>query len=322
MILLWRITTRCNFACAFCAYDRRLGGTRHSVDPAEVERVALLAGELAARSGERLLLSWLGGEPLLWPPLLDLSDRLARHPGIALSLTGNGTRLGDPAVRQRLLQSFAELTLSLDGPEALHDALRGAPGSFARVRAAIAALVTERRARGASFKLRVNAVVMRETLPHFADLCLMLADWGVDEITFNQLGGRDRPEFFPHQRLSSADAARLAALVPQLKAQLGAQGVRLCASPDYLARIDASSRGEALPVPDCGLGKQFLFVDELGRIAPCSFTPADYGIAVSTIRTPGDLAALPARFRAARSSAPAADCADCPSTQHFGKFAA
>ena len=72
MILLWRVTTRCNYSCGFCAYDRQLTIPRLSIDPAEAERVALLAAEVARDRGEDLLLSWLGGEPLLWPPFADV----------------------------------------------------------------------------------------------------------------------------------------------------------------------------------------------------------------------------------------------------------
>lgn len=322
MILLWRVGTACNHACGFCAYDRRLELARHAADAIEVERVALVAADLAARRGERLLVSWLGGEPMLWPPLLGLSERLSRHPAIAISATSNGTRLTVPAVRARILTSFAELTLSVDGPEAVHDGLRGVPGSFRKLERAITLLAAERRAAGASLKLRANVVVMRRTLPHFAELCRMLADWGVDEITFNQLGGRDRPEFFTAERLSPIDAAHLTALVGALRSELAGRGVSLCASPRYLARIEASSRGEALAVGDCHPGEDFLFVDEQGRIAPCSFTTEQHGIPVAEIRDTADLAALPLRFRAARAADPARECGDCPSTQFFGKFAA
>jgi MoaA/NifB/PqqE/SkfB family radical SAM enzyme len=322
MILLWRITSRCNFSCGFCAFDQRLKLPRLSVDPDEVERIARLAACHARARGERLLLSWLGGEPLLWPPLLDLSERLASEPGIALSMTSNGTRLHKAETRRRILSSFSELTLSLDGPATLHDRLRGVNGSFDQARAAIIALARERAEQGKVIKLRVNMVLMRDTLPHFAALCTMLANWGVDEITFNQLGGRDRPEFYPGQRLLPADAARLVTLVPEVRARLAEQGVRLCAGPDYLRRIVASSAGEPLAVADCAPGEAFIFVDERGRAAPCSFTLDEFGVPLREIETPADFAALPARFRAARADASAPICGDCPSTQQFGKFAA
>ncbi|WP_324809015.1 radical SAM protein [Sphingomonas sp. LY29] len=322
MILLWRITTHCNFSCGFCAYDRRLPIARHAADPDEVERVIGLVADAARMRGEPLLVSWLGGEPMLWRPLFGLSARLARHAAVALSMTSNGTRMDNLEVRRHLLDHFAEVTFSLDGPASVHDGLRGAPGAYDRVRSAIVALASERAREGARLKLRANIVLMQATLPSFADLCRTLADWGIDDITFNQLGGRDRPDFFPAQALRPDDSRRLSDTIPALKDELGARGVRLCASPDYLARIDASTRGHPLAVHDCGPGEQFLFVDELGRIGPCSFTLDDHGVAIDQLRTVADVDSLAARFRQSRQRHRAAVCDDCPSTQFFGKFAA
>ena len=322
MILLWRITTRCNFACGFCAYDRRRAIPRIATAPGEVERVALLAADLAQRRGERWLLSWLGGAPLLWPPLLDLSARLARHPAIDLSLTSNGSRLQAAPVQAALLADFAELTLSVDGPAQVHDRLRGAPGSYARLERTARALSANRGAAASRLRIRVNSVLMRDTVAHFPDLCRAVADWGVDEITFNQLGGRDRPEFFAGQALTGADAAAIRRWLPDLRAELAGRGVTLCASRLYLDRIEASSRGEALPGADCRPGEAFLFVDEHGLVSPCSFTTEQYGVSSTELRSIADIAALPARFARARMRRRSPVCDDCPSTQLFGKFAA
>jgi len=322
MILVWRITSTCNFGCSFCAYDRGLSRPRASADPAEVRRFALLLADCAARRGDRLLLSWLGGEPLLWKPLLPLSRQLARHPAIAISATSNGSRLDSSSVRNRILADFAELTLSVDGLSDTHDRLRAAPGSFARIEHAIARLVAERAVRGSPLRIRVNTILMRDTFAQFPALCHRLADWGVDEITFNQLGGRDRPEFHRDQRLGMRDACKLRDMLPVLRAELAPRGMWLCAGERYLDRIVASSQGMALAVDDCGPGEMFLFVDEAGVVAPCSFTQSRYGIPVSELRTDADVLALPARFRRARSQARDPQCDDCPSTQIFGKFAA
>ena len=230
--------------------------------------------------------------------------------GVALVWTGT-VLLGALA----LTESFAELTVSLDGPETLHDRLRGASDAYARVRDGVRALVAERQAAGAPLRLRANVVLMRDTLPHVADLCETLADWGMDEITFNQLGGRDRPEFFPAQRLQVSDVQTLSALLPDLLARLSTRGVRLCADGLYLHRLHASAAGVLLSVPECQLGREFLFVDEHGIIAPCSFSGADYGVPIASVRTIGDIDQLHARFRAAEAARRCAACNDCPSTR-------
>jgi MoaA/NifB/PqqE/SkfB family radical SAM enzyme len=321
MILLWRVATKCNFACGFCAYDRRLNIPRDAIDAAEVARVVPLFQDVAAKRGETFHLSWLGGEPFLWEPLLGLSQHLGATNTLIQSATTNGSRLSSPTVRLHILKYFKELTVSIDGPSALHDQLRGVTGGFAKVETALRQLIAERDATATTLKIRVNAVMMRRTVPHLADLCRTLADWGVDEITFNQLGGRDRPEYFPANGLREQDVATLQATVPGLSAELENRGVSLCANGLYLDRIAASSRGETLPITDCKPGETFYFIDEHGAIAPCGFTTDDYGIATTELFTSDDVAALPHRFREMQQTRRSTACDDCLSTQIFGKFA-
>jgi MoaA/NifB/PqqE/SkfB family radical SAM enzyme len=280
MIVLWRTTTRCNYACGFCAYDRRLGGLRAEVTELEATRFGEVLADWSKARGEQVLLSWLGGEPLLWRPIWK----------------------------------------SVDASAPVHDRLRGRTGAWERVRDGVRALTAERG--DAAFKLRANVVLMRETIGQFADLCTELADWGVDEITFNQLGGRDRPAFFPAQRLRPVEIAMLEATLPELQRKLAACGVILCGDARYLERLRASASGLALSVEDCRPGVSFLFIDEHGMASPCSFSGDTYGVPIASLRTPTDLDALPARFATARAKSRLAACDDCPSTQTFAKFAA
>jgi MoaA/NifB/PqqE/SkfB family radical SAM enzyme len=319
VIVLWRTTTRCNYACGFCAYDRRLDVARDDVGVAEAFRFGQLLGNWSRARAMPVLLSWLGGEPLLWRPVWELSAALSGQ-GLSISATTNGSTLHRPEVRAAIVAHFAELTVSIDGPAPVHDRLRGRTGAWDKASTGLRALAAERGA--APLKLRANIVLMRDTFVHFADLCTALADCGVDEITFNQLGGRDRPAFFPAQRLHADNVTALAMLVPALRERLAARGVTLCGDARYLDRLRASASGEALAVDDCRPGRDFLFIDEHGVAAPCSFSGAAYGVPLAALRTVADLDALPKRFAGARAAQRLVTCSDCPSTQTFAKFAA
>jgi len=316
MIVLWRISTLCNLACGFCAYDRRLRLPRQEVDSAEVERFASLLGEHRRTSGEDVLLSWLGGEPLLWPGVLALSQRLREQHGLRVSVTTNGSTLHRPGVIDAMVMALDEVTISVDDIGEAHERLRGWPGGWRRLEQGVSRLAAQRGTHGTP-KLRINTVLMHDTLERFPALCERLADWGVDEITFNQLGGRDRPEFHAGHALRAADIIWLRANLPALVERMAARGVRLCAHDAYLDRFEASASGRAIAVTDCAPRRPSIFIDEHGRIAACSFTVDHSPMTTGDVRTARDIATLRARLAARQ---PAAVCGDCPSTQVFAKF--
>lgn len=320
MIVVWQITERCNLACPFCLYDKRRAGERREADAETVLRFARLLGEFQQSHQERVLISWLGGEPLLWSPLFPLSHSLREEYDLAFSVTTNGTSLSRELIQEQILASMTELTISVDALAEQHNAWRGWPNGWQNLRAAMQQLAQKAERRGVNLKRRVNTVLMRDNLDAFADLCHELATWGIHEITFNQLGGRDRPEFYPAHRLQPDDVRRLLNMIPVLREELGRQGVKLRGDDTYLQRIDASSRDIAIPVHDCFPGERFLFIDEQARVSPCSFTAESLGVSLNDLHTVNDIMNLPARFAAARQQQLPVSCRNCTSTRVFAKF--
>lgn len=318
MIVIWRVTSHCNLGCAYCAYDRNLPLDRSEVDAQAVMRLARLLSQYQSQTGDPVMISWLGGEPLLWKPLASVSKVLSGELELQLSATTNGTALKSTALRAVIADHFAELTVSVDGPPDFHDRSREWPGGFEHLRAAVTQLRTETQHRERRLRLRVNTVLMAQNIHLFGELCEQLISWGIDEITFNQLGGNDRPEFYREHRLRPADVDALAAMLPRLRDSLWTHGVRLSGGSQYLHRFRASASGERLRVDSCNPGKKFLFVDERGRVAPCSFTLTENGVPVEELRSVDDLLALQSRYEQRRSRW----CDDCPSTQVFEKFVA
>jgi MoaA/NifB/PqqE/SkfB family radical SAM enzyme len=314
LVVVARATERCDATCGFCAYDARLARPRRELDAGEALRLGALLAAWGAARGRRVLVSWLGGEPLLWPPLGAVSEAL-RAAGLGVALTSNGRALARPAWRDFALATLDELTLSLDGPSRLHDPLRGHAGLADAVLGTLAEL-RARRGAAPRPRLRVNAVLMRRTVEALPELVARVAAAGADELTVNGLGGRDRPDFFPAERLRPADVARAAAVL----AGAAGQGLVVRGGAGYLARLRAAAEGRAVAVADCAPGASFLFVEVDGRVAPCSFTVAEHGVPLAELRAPADLDALPARLAAARAARRAAACDDCPSTQVHGKW--
>jgi MoaA/NifB/PqqE/SkfB family radical SAM enzyme len=285
-----------------------------------VKRAGLSLAQWGQETGRSVLVSWLGGEPLLWPALESISDALHAQ-GVTLSTTTNGTSLRNPDVRRHLCERYAELTVSVDGFAKNHDELRGRAGLFDELREGVRALSAEATERKSPLVLRANVVLMRRTIGEFPDLCHELASWGIREITCNQLGGADRPEFFPENRLLPEQVERLRGQWDDLRTSLAKAGARLLGGPAYLQRMAASSRDERMTAPECLPGQRFVFIDEAGTVAPCSFTAGDYGISLRELDSAEAWDALPQRFEEARKCRTAAACSDCLSTQVFRKFA-
>jgi len=321
LVVVWRITETCDLACPFCAYSRHLKNRpRVAASPDDVLRFGALLGEYARQTRRNVLVSWLGGEPLLWPPLFEISRFFRHNFGLRLGVTTNGTRLTSAEVRERLTEDFDHLILSVDGLSAFHDCLRNANGLFAQLQHNLAQLRERKAQRGHGPRLRVNTILMRDNICAFEDLGCALAEWGIEELTFNALGGRDRPEFFPDHSLRPEDVEWLRESLPGIQARLAEKGLKILGSEHYLNRLAASANNCQLPITDCSPGQTFIFINERGLISPCSFTTSDYGLSLNEIHTLDDLRHLPQRFAGRKRQRMAEPCYDCQSTQVFGKF--
>jgi MoaA/NifB/PqqE/SkfB family radical SAM enzyme len=320
MIVLWRVTERCNLSCPFCAFDRELAYPRRSADIACIQSFGEILADYRRVTGRKVLVSWLGGEPLLCGPLRSVTECFHRRHGLEISTTTNGTPLADAEVRKHLAREYAELTISVDALGEIHDRLRSWPGGFAILRQSVRQLAGEIRQSGSNLRLRANVVVMRDTIGQFGALCRELAGWGIQEVTFNQLGGNDRPEFYPPNRLLPDQIDQLAEELPSLREDLKAMGLAIRGSDHYLGRLKATAYDQRMAVESCNPGERFLFIDVSGMIAPCSFTLDALGMPMQAITSSESLAGLVNHFHEEQRRRPPMACADCLSTQLFEKF--
>ncbi|HJZ55583.1 MAG TPA: radical SAM protein, partial [Gemmataceae bacterium] len=242
LVVVWRVYEPCNLGCRFCGYSRQLVRSRRIAEPDAILAFAEVLAGYQERFGRSVLVSWLGGEPLLWPELPKVS-RVLRRLGLRLGVSTNGLPLASAVVRESLRADYDQVTVSIDGLAAFHDHVRESLGLFERIRENLRCLRDEMGPAAATL-LRVNTILMRGNVASFASFCDEMAGWGFRELTFNQLGGDERPEFYPANRLLPEQVETFAEELPAIRQRMARRGLLIRGSTRYLQRIAATARGE------------------------------------------------------------------------------
>jgi MoaA/NifB/PqqE/SkfB family radical SAM enzyme len=95
-----------------------------------------LVDEIATHKITRVLLR--GGEPFLFPGIIELLEYI-NSKGIHISMDTNGTMISRYASDIARIGNI-HLTVSVDGPQDIHDSVRGVKGCFIRIKKGIAML--------------------------------------------------------------------------------------------------------------------------------------------------------------------------------------
>lgn len=170
------LTTRCNSACTYC-FARAAMREESSLSPT----LALACCDEGYESGYRHL-HLTGGEPLLWQGLFDLLDRAFDRGYQSVFMNTNGLSL-TKAVALRLSQyPGLALSVSLQGPEAVHDRMRGA-AAYRQTARGIA------RALDAGLSLTIFTAIGKTLLARLPAFVMDLEEKfnGIDRLTLIQL---------------------------------------------------------------------------------------------------------------------------------------
>lgn len=174
-ILNVSVTNLCNATCDFCnfAHDKGFVTDRRWLDAA---RFAEALDHMRAQAGVRFV-TFMGGEPLLHPRLLDMA-REATAQGVQPTLVTNGWLL-PPKVDAIADAGVTTLFISIDAADAaVHERNRGLRGVCERIRGATARLAT----RGVT---PIASVAMTRLIPDYRALARFLVSLGFAAVTFS-----------------------------------------------------------------------------------------------------------------------------------------
>ncbi len=176
----FKLTNRCDQRCAHC-YQWNEDGYHHRLAPADRRddlELSVVAKVLEATRALRSNVYLWGGEPLVYRHWDGLVDLLAADPRWT-SVCTNGTLIARRLASLERIASHLEMSVSLDGFEAEHDALRG-KGAFAKAMAGIRLLVERKEAGAFPGQVTVNFVVSDAMVDRMADFVAFLDGEGID----------------------------------------------------------------------------------------------------------------------------------------------
>jgi MoaA/NifB/PqqE/SkfB family radical SAM enzyme len=175
------LTRRCNLKCAMCEQHRHNPGPTGLpwYDPGRELPLSAWVGLLDQVAAFRPRLYLTGGEPTLYPHFTAFLIEAKRR-GFGVHLQTNGTLL-DRVADSLVAQDVEMVTVSLDGPLEVHDAIRGQNGAFRKTCEGIKALVAARdRQRSPGPIILINCVISQASLPTLDHMVPLAQALGAD----------------------------------------------------------------------------------------------------------------------------------------------
>jgi radical SAM protein with 4Fe4S-binding SPASM domain len=263
---VWEVTLRCDLACRHCS--SRAGRARP--DELTTAEALDLVDQLADLGVLEVTL--IGGEAYLREDWLDII-RAIRRRGMECTMVSGGRGLTRDRARAAKDAGLMSVSISIDGEEATHDALRGAKGSHAAALAAMGHLA------GEGVQVSANSQIGRRNRRELPRIFDRIAGAGAHswQIQITVAAGRvaDDPTLLlePYHMLEVLPA------VARLKASADARDLRIWPGNNlgYYGPFEAALRGN-LPGGrrgSCGAGRAIVGIEANGALKACPSLPSE-----------------------------------------------
>ncbi len=270
-IIQWHLTERCNLKCRHCYQE---GKKVEEMPLAAVSRVIAEAAQMIRDWQEAYDLEFApsfnvtGGEPFLRADFFAILE-LMTEAGFPCYVLSNGTLITLDRAHVLADLGVQGVQVSLEGPEPVHDAIRG-PGSFAASRRGIENLLA------AGVPVSLNATLSRFNADYFLDLVALAAGLGVPKIGFSRLVPAGRGLALLDQMLT---AGQVKELYEKLFA-LEVEGLEIATGDPVALQMRQPApapEAGAIPAGGCAAGVAGLTILADGVVTPCRRLPVPLG---------------------------------------------
>lgn len=274
----WIVTRACNLNCYYCFADAR----KRDPDELTTDEAKGVLDDFAANGV--MFTTFLGGEPLARKDIFELVDH-SSNLGIYTALLTNGLNVRENKLDRLVDGGLEMIGVSVDSQdEAVHDAVRGVPGSLAGARGVIRSAVRR------GLRTSVRIVVTEDSYPAIPDLFRWAIDEGVEELILLPIfmvgraagGVEDRRADIVGKELFLDTLRRLHAIgeplgitVPVQESLACPQGIEL--NPPGAELHHAGHAVGFEQSRGCKVGRFMISVQPNGEVHPCPFVHTSIG---------------------------------------------
>jgi len=261
-LIQWHLTERCNLRCRHCYQSDAAG------DELTLREIREVLAEL-----DDMLAAWqsvhgvacapsfniTGGEPFLRTDFFDILAEIAAG-GHEMYVLTNGTLIDAPKAARLAELGVAGVQVSIEGPEEVHESIRGT-GSFAAAVAGVGNLLR------AGLPVTLNVTLSRLNASHMPEMVALAAALGVQRLGVTRLVPSGRGTALLEQMLTTEEVHDLyremfALAIPGLTI---VSGDPLAAQMGIPARLDQG----CTPYGGCAAGVSGLTILADGTVVPC-----------------------------------------------------
>jgi radical SAM protein with 4Fe4S-binding SPASM domain len=257
-IIGWELTLACNLRCRHCASS---AGVNRSRELTREESLAI-CDQFPALLVDEVVFT--GGEPLLSPNWSAIADRL-RELEIKTGMVTNGLPITDEVAQRMQDCQLTAAGISIDGPEHIHDRIRGARGVFRKTLRGI------ERLRKAAINITVITSITALNIALLDEIHAIVSAVGAWKWQLQPLFPLGRGSADPELRLSEADFLRMGEYIHRLGSQPGGSGPKVVPADScgYFSYLDLSEYGWN----GCNAGRYSCGIMSDGRVKGCLSWP-------------------------------------------------
>ena len=181
MEFILSLTYRCNLNCSMCTQYGE-GFKQNAPEDMSVEQwEAFFESVSDVNPKPKMLL--MGGEPLLYKNFDKLFALTQKH-GFKVQIVTNGVLLD--RYLEQISKTDTTITISLDGLENTHDAIRNKKGTFKKVMENINRIEAYQKA-GSQIELCINCVMLPDNVDELSEFLKFIQQRNIKTLTFQHL---------------------------------------------------------------------------------------------------------------------------------------